>query len=407
MGRNKSTRRQWLAACGTVATLGGCSRLPDQLGLQSTNGGREPSSWAMVGNEPTHTGYAPTASLDTPSPKWTVTLGTPPSASPVVAGDQVFVTSEGGGIRAFDLSGTKQWHTRSIGVPRSTPAVNENATTLFVSEDIRKDGDKGGSIRALSVASGAEQWRTKLGGNETAVFAPTVVDGTVYVCTDTGLVVLDAADGTIRWKAPSGQKPLEYARTHTKDISPAVTDDMVYVPDPDGVRAIDRADHSLVWEKKSKKIRAAPAVTDSTVYVTDTTAGTYALDRDTGEEQWANGYESWTSPAVADGRVYITSGFDMMALNASDGSREWQTEKHGLHGDIYSSIAVGEDFLVTGSITFGVVVLNASGGGLFSGPITWKSSEAGTRWSPAIANNSIYAIERVSSLSHMILSAYG
>lgn len=394
MWNGSSTRRRWLAACGTAATaLAGCAT-PNPSTWFGERTDREPTAWPMVGNGPAHTGHAPTASLSTTalSEQWSAKIGEPPFTSPIVAGDQVFVGGRYFGIGAFDLSGSRQWVQSSIGPGRAFPAVNKNATTLFVAKSNRSTEKRETFIRALDTATGEEQWRTQLGGSDAGVYAPTVANGAVYVRTRSGLVVLNASNGSIRWQRTSGPTiPLSKVDFFS-EMSPAVVDDVVYVPDPDGLRAIDRADHSVIWKKKTGDVRSTPAVADSTVYVADVESGIYALDADTGAERWMMPRRGiWTSPAIADGRVYITDGSHVSAANASDGSPVWATDERGLHSTIVSSIAVGDGFLVTGSLEFGVAVLDASGdGGWFSDAIQWKTRGV-SHSSPALANNSIYA----------------
>jgi outer membrane protein assembly factor BamB len=408
MGGQKPTRRQWLAVCGTAATaLSGCTLLPDGLGRGHSDDS-ESTAWPMVGNGPTHTGHAPTASLSTGSlnEQWSGDLGKPPYTSPVVAGGQVFVASNDYGIRAFDLSGTAQWIQPSIGTYLSTPAVNKSTTTLFVPEDTRagQQGQEDGAfLRALDTATGNEQWRTQLGGTDTAVFAPTVANDTIYLRTSSELVVLNAVDGSVRWKHPSPKMP-SFSSGPLMDLSPAVTDGMVYVPDADGLSAIDSDDQSVIWEAKTGKVRATPAVADSTVYLADVSSGVHALDADTGTEQWTWGSLSRNTLSIADGRVYTTSGLDVIALNASDGDVEWRTGDYGLHGSIYSSVAVGDGFLATGSLGYGITVI-VPGGGWFSDEIRWYSGVA-TYSSPAIANNSLYAVMRPTPSKHGGLYVY-
>lgn len=115
------------------------------------------------------------------------------------------------------------------------------------------------------------------------------------------------------------------------------------------------------------------------------------IDRATGDEQWATGVSSWTSSAIADGRVYVGSGSGVIAVDAAE-AETWDLANETLNGDIVALIAVSDAFLVIGSSTFGVAVFKTPRDDSLTPTIEWKSP-GGTEWSPAIANGSIYAVK--------------
>jgi outer membrane protein assembly factor BamB len=275
------------------------------------------------------------------------------------------------------------------GTPAGTPAVADG--TVFVTDDRRLVEAGDAFVRALDASSGAERWRTRV--DDTAVFAPTVADGAVYVRTSTTLAALDAGDGSVRWTVGDRAAFDKPDYDLTMDMRPAVRDDTVYFPGPRAVVAVAAETGSIRWRTEATNVRSAPAVVDGTVYVPDVSAGVSAIDARTGDEQWSwEATGCWTSPAVADGRVYTTEGFDVVALDAADGAEVWRTGSDGLHGDSYSAPAVVGSTVVAGSINASVSALTAGDGGLFDSPgsVNWNMG-AGTRTSPAVADGTVYA----------------
>lgn len=94
----------------------------------------------------------------------------------------------------------------------------------------------------------------------------------------------------------------------------------------------------LLWEftEPSGEIRSSPTVVDGTVYVGSLDGALYAVDAESGTEQWvADGVNPHpgSSPTVADGTVYVGCGHDsvvadskynaLYAVDAATGETEW------------------------------------------------------------------------------------
>lgn len=129
-----------------------------------------------------------------------------------------------------------------------------------------------------------------------------------------------------------------------------------------------------------------PVVAGSKAYLnaglSSGSSAVYCYDLSTGKELWhttvatVSFYESWSSPAVADGVVYVGSGSCVQALNADTGKLLWtkdlRTYLPGSH-IVNSSPAVDGRYLVIGN--YG----NGSGGGGYycldvtqKGKLLWK-----------------------------------
>jgi outer membrane protein assembly factor BamB len=178
--------------------------------------------------------------------------------------------------------------------------------------------------------------------------SPAVVGGRVFFGGEQAVYALDAASGEVVWKRE--------VATHTES-SPAVWSGVVYYGAtlgsegeyPARVWALDAATGETTWSTgvDDGGVRTSPAVADGTVYVPassmrvcwgaggddeQTCSGVtrgrlYALDAVTGEQRWHAPIETDTrsSPAVADGVVYVGSGNGISAVTA-DGEPLWRVD---------------------------------------------------------------------------------
>ena len=84
---------------------------------------------------------------------------------------------------------------------------------------------------------------------------------------------------------------------------------------------------SLVWRFKSKgEVKSSPAIADGRVYIGSSDGHLYALDLKTGKEVWSVLLDGAVeaSPALADNTVYIgTLSGTLYALDTGSGSRRW------------------------------------------------------------------------------------
>jgi outer membrane protein assembly factor BamB len=219
-------------------------------------------------------------------------------------------------------------------------------------------GTHEGRVLCLDPADGATAWEFSTG--DAVLAAPAIAGGRVYAGSfDKGVYALDERTGRLLWKhdakAPVVSTPAVHAGlvivgTRAYDLvaldaatgapawsryiwfswvesSPVVRDGVVYVGSSDAAAAFafDAATGRLRW--KTDVFGWAwgqPAVTGSRVYVGTSSqvgypaghrAGVMALDRATGAVVWrapapaaASGAFGFPgSPAVGDGRVYVTS----------------------------------------------------------------------------------------------------
>ena len=133
-------------------------------------------------------------------------------------------------------------------------------------------------------------------------------------------------------------------------------------------------------------VSSSPAVADGRVYIGSSDGKIYALNLD-GSLAWsytAGGGPVESSPAVADGRVYVGSGNGKVyALNSSTGALAWSYETGAPVG---SSPAVADGRVYVGSDDYKVYALDAS-----TGALAWSYQTFGpVLSSPAVADGRVY-----------------
>jgi len=136
---------------------------------------------------------------------------------------------------------------------------------------------------------------------------------------------------------------------------------------------------------------SSPAVADGKVYVGSDDGKVYCLNASTGTLIWSHGTEeaAHSSPAVVDGRVYVGSnsasqpdGY-VYCLNASTGEQIWRYRTSGF---VESSPAVADGKVYVGTDYGKVYCLNAS-----TGSLVWIYTTGNlVRSSPAVVDGRVY-----------------
>jgi len=151
--------------------------------------------------------------------------------------------------------------------------------------------------------------------------------------------------------------------------------------------SIDDGKSSLIWSNSTDDwIYSSPAVADGKVYVGSDDRYIYCLDADNGDYIWSNitgGYVR-SSPAVADGKVYVGSNdMNVYCLDADNGDYFWS---YTTTGSVRSSPAVSDGKVYVGSMDGKVYCLDADNGDYF-----WSYTTTGSvRSSPAVSDGKIY-----------------
>jgi outer membrane protein assembly factor BamB len=162
--------------------------------------------------------------------------------------------------------------------------------------------------------------------------------------------------------------------------------------------------------KAAGPIVTSPAIADGVVYIGSMSGHLYAIDPQTGKEKWnfKSRMPIASSPAVADGTVYfVSSAGSLAAIDAADGQPRWvfaieyerKFEAKGLHGyppaaqtipdawDVFtSSPAVANGKVYFGSGDGNVYAVDAK-----TGVLQWKfATRDVVHASPAVANGVVF-----------------
>ena len=314
-------------------------------------------------------------------------------SSVAVANGTVYFGSTDHNLYAVDLeTGTEKWKFKTGSRIVSSPAIDQGAV-FFSSYD--------GNFYAVDTSTGKQKWSFKTGGehrfaakhlhgsqpaSETMpdpfdfyLSSPVISSGAIYFGSGDGnIYALNAADGSLKWKFPTGD---------VVHASPAVAGGTLYVGSWDSnFYAIDASTGKEQWRFKTGEdpdihnqvgIQSSATVADGTVYFGCRDSNLYALDAKTGTKKWAfNNKGSWViaSPAVRDGRVYFaTSDTGLLyALDTASGKEVFHFD--GKHWPMFSSPALAGDTLYIGSDDGQVRALNIS-----SGELRWAFATDGAK----------------------------
>jgi outer membrane protein assembly factor BamB len=224
---------------------------------------------------------------------------------------------------------------------------------------------------------------------------PAVANGRVYFgagSTYPRTYAADAITGELIWNTTTG------AGGSYSHSSVAVANGRVYVANYNrDVYALNETTGAIIWQfsLEGYTFNTSPAVANGIVYLgsegyASGSSYVWALNATTGHIVWAylTGPIYYSSPAVVDGVVYIgdiSSGYsNVYALNASTGTKIWNFTRAG--GAFYSSPAVAGGRLYIGSMDSNVYALNTT-----TGVKVWNHTTGnGIRSSPAVVGGVVY-----------------
>jgi outer membrane protein assembly factor BamB len=237
------------------------------------------------------------------------------------------------------------------------------------------------------VSNVGEKWRDS-GGYDFHDTSAAVGDGTVYKLRRDGIAAFDTETGTEQW--------YREFNTHFTIGSPTVADGTVYVPtDEGGFYALDAGDgseqffFSTTEDDQIEENNALSAVVDGTIYVGghEVSKTLYAVDAETGEEQWHLEVPVLinSTPAVSDGTVYVGSGPYLLAVDAETGEEQWRYETGG---QLTPSPTVADGTVYVGGDFLHHAVDAASGEQLWT---TRTDADEAPLVGQAVANGTVYA----------------
>ncbi len=277
----------------------------------------------------------------------------PERASPVVAGDRIYMASSRGILAVFDRDTGRRL--RSTGLPAgalSTPAAVYPDSTGFEAGGSGQGpggdaikiylGMDDGYFRCINSATGAEIWSYNL--KKLSMSRPAVYEN---------LIVFQSGGDTIyAFDTISGEWVWSYHHDRRKDLSilglssPLIKDGVVYLGLSDGyIAALDAENGREIWktraftEGKYKDIDARLSLDKYAVYATSYAGETVSVSRKSGMVYWRYPEGGLARPCIDEKYIYIaTLNEKVVALEKEIGTKVWETgiKKSGLESFLES-----------------------------------------------------------------------
>jgi len=233
----------------------------------------------------------------------------------------------GGMFFAVNPDGSKKWEFALDDVVFSSPALAEDGTVYFGSEDHR--------LYALG-PKGKKKWTFTTGGRVTS--SPAIGrDGTVYVGSGDKKLYAVSADGKKEWAFKTGDRIISSPAIASDGTIYIGSDDhKLYAIDPDGTRR-------WAFTTEGPVFRAPTIGSDGTIYVgsNEGPGYLYAINPD-GTEKWrfkSDGPVGYSPVVGSDGTIYAGGGQELYAVHP-DGTKKWVFETPA---GIDSSAAIGKN----------------------------------------------------------------
>jgi len=333
--------------------------------------------WPMFRHDNMRTGYTKGTAPNTNQTLWKFKTGGEQCSSPAVVDGKVFVSSLDGYIYALDENtGTLMWKFKSGGFLSPTVA---NGRVFVVSAADR-------CIYSLNASTGTLIWEYKTGLTESS---PAVVSGKVFVGSYEGLYSLDENSGKLIWKV----------RLPGRVLSPAFFDGKIFVisfvketllPSNNTVLyALDENTGEISWSYTFYApwrllFEASPAIADNKVFFGQKEL--LCLNASSGELIWVYNtwpyYQYFSSPAIGYGMVFVGGINYTYALHENSGELIWKYKT----GDCLSSPAVADGKVFISSYDGILFALDAHTGATIW---TYKTENTVTS-SPAVANGRLF-----------------
>ena len=279
-------------------------------------GGVSGTDWPMFHRNLNHTGYSPDDAPDTNETLWNFSIGTQSGSmvsSPVVVDDYVFIGSSDYNLYAINKTmGIQIWNYTTGNSIETTPAVSEERVFIKSSDQY---------LYAINKTTGLELWNFSTG---TAFNhpSPMVANGKVLIGGWTILYVLNESTGEQIWNFNVSGVGVSY--------TPAIANGKVFVVFGfGGLFVLTESTGSQIWNYTlGGDGYRNPTVANDRVFIADVgnSLSLIALNESTGVQLWnytGGGGATFSTPAVANGRVFFEDMSNVTALNETTGEVLW------------------------------------------------------------------------------------
>jgi outer membrane protein assembly factor BamB len=334
-------------------------------------------------------------------------------ASPVIAGDKMFVMDVNATLHAFTASNGSPLWTAEIAKAdkKSRPARFGGGVSFDDGKVFATDGL--GDVVALDATSGKEMWRAKPGGPLRG--SPSIEDGQLYVLSqDNQLFALSTADGSVKWTATGSLESQGVFGV----AAPAVARGTIVAGFSTGeLNAYRYENGRTLWQDALSRtsistsvssladIDADPVIDDNKVYAVGQGGRMVAIDLATGQRIWEQNFASIATPWVAGEWVFVvTDESKLYCLQRSTGKVRWVSQLRGFKVEKkkkkkdpltwYGPVLAGGKLVLTNSLGDVVFVTPADGT-----VATMMKGKVPFTLGPVVANNTLYTLNQRGKLT--------
>ncbi|MFN7119767.1 MAG: PQQ-binding-like beta-propeller repeat protein, partial [Saprospiraceae bacterium] len=349
----------------------------------------------MLHGGPSHTGHYTTKAVHhSPRLLWSFKTNGQVQSAPAIQGESIYFGSGDGKFYAADLkTGKEKWHFQTQGVVVSSPTVANNLV-YFTSRDQ--------NLYALDAVNGKKVWSLALGKElpyawafDNQLSSPTIVETTLYVGSGDGnIYALETKTGKEKWR---------FKTRGLVRATPTVANNVVYVGDTEGYfYALNANTGKETWRFATEGVNFDPAkfgfdrkaimfaatLNDELVIFGGRDGFFYGVERATGKERWRVDHQvSWimSNPALMGSKVFTgtSDGRFVQAVNLQDGKEIWRFSTQNV---VWSSPAVADGVLYIGSDDNHLYALDAQ-----TGQKRWQfRAGARVRGVPAVKDGVVY-----------------
>jgi len=330
--------------------------------------------------------------------RWSVQVGGPISAPPLVLGNSVFAASYDGKIYSFSALDGKNKREYDFGQPIHSRLVPFSGMVAAAG---------GNSVALFDPSAMRPVWESQVSGRVDGIAAS---QDSLFVSTSTGVYSL-GPDGQQRWKA-------EFNATHT---APALGGGLLLVGRGDEVVALSPEGGGQAWRQKlgSPVWDSSPAYFENRVFAGASDGKLYMLSASDGkllQLSYADGREGWpfqadgwvaTTPAFKGGLVIFgTSSGWVYSVSVASGSKTWSYKMpEGAFGSVLTQDVGSRSVALVPSMDGKLYAFDVNPSST-QGELLWSFSTAGGAGSPTASGQSIYFGSRDSHLYSITASPF-